>query len=76
MAMAVGMTVPWFLHMFHDFIGPFDVMISFVETGVHSTGMMVRMGVHHGWMVVARKKSEHAFHSLHGDLGLISSTVH
>jgi hypothetical protein len=35
MTMAVGMAVPRSHHMLHDFISPFDVMISFVEAGVH-----------------------------------------
>jgi hypothetical protein len=60
MAMAVGMAVPMSHHMFHDLVCSFDVMVSLLEARVHCTVMVVVPGVHHGWMVVAGKKSEHA----------------
>lgn len=77
--MAIGMPVMSLHHVLHDFIGLFDVLICFAELGIHCTGMMVGMMIH-GWMVMhgrlAGKKMEHAFHSLHGDLKLISSTMY
>jgi len=75
MTMAVGMPVMRIHHVLHDFVGLFDVLISFLELGIHCAGVVAGMVIH-GRMVVTGKKSEHAFHSLHGDLGLISSTMH
>lgn len=76
MAMAVRRFVTASLHMFHDFVGSFDVMISFVEAGIHGTGMVVGPRVHHRWMVVAGKKSEHALFTPHVGFGRVNRTVH
>ena len=75
MTVAPMVVVPGSHHVLHDFVGLFDVLISFLELGIHCAGVVAGMVIH-GRMVVTGKKSEHAFHSLHGDLGLISSTMH
>ncbi|MFS8513585.1 MAG: hypothetical protein LOD87_07670 [Planifilum fulgidum] len=74
--MAVGMAVMRSHHVLHDFVGPFDVVISFLEAGVHCTGRVVVTGVHHGWMMVAGKKSEHALFTPHVGFGRVNRTVH
>jgi hypothetical protein len=49
MTVAPMVVVPGSHHVLHDFVGPFDVMVSFLEAGIHGAVMVTRT-MHHGWM--------------------------